>query len=258
MSAIFLFGNALYSGIMLYTAALVLEFITGMDVTYAILIVAAVALAYTLLGGISAVIWTDLMQTAVLFAGAFIIFAMVLAELPGSLLDTLAALKAQGRTDPLRPLLGPGQGGHHLDRGGRHVHLPCGGLWGEPDDGAAHPGRPHLGGRQEGVHPDGLRRLPHLCVVLRLGPAVLGLLRRREFADGNKIVLEFVAAIGVPGLMGVVTAAVVAAAMSSLDSSLNSMATVTTLDFYEKFFNKHSTPQRSLAASRWFTVLWGC
>ena len=42
-----------------------------MDVTYAILIVAAVALAYTLLGGISAVIWTDLMQTAVLFAGAF-------------------------------------------------------------------------------------------------------------------------------------------------------------------------------------------
>ena len=44
MSAIFLFGNIAYSGIMLYTVALVLEFITGIDVTHAILIVAVVAL----------------------------------------------------------------------------------------------------------------------------------------------------------------------------------------------------------------------
>jgi SSS family solute:Na+ symporter len=56
--------------------------------------------------------------------------------------------------------------------------------------------------------------------------------------------------------MGVVTAAIVAAAMSSLDSSLNSMATVTTLDFYEKFFRKDGTPGHYLKASRWFTFMW--
>ena len=56
--------------------------------------------------------------------------------------------------------------------------------------------------------------------------------------------------------MGIITAAIVAAAMSSLDSSLNSMATVTTLDFYEKFAKKDGTPEHYLKASRWFTLFW--
>jgi SSS family solute:Na+ symporter len=45
MSGVFLFGNIAYSGIMLYTTALVLEFITGVDVVTAIMIVAVVALS---------------------------------------------------------------------------------------------------------------------------------------------------------------------------------------------------------------------
>ena len=257
MSAIFLFGNALYSGIMLYTAALVLEFITGMDVTTAILIVAAVALAYTLLGGISAVIWTDLMQTAVLFVGAFIIFAMVVAELPGSLLDTLAALKAQGRTDPFVHSLDPSKVAtiwtgviamsiYHVVVYGVNQMMVQRTL-------AART----LGDAKKAYILMGYAAFPIYILFFGLGLLFWGYYGGREFEDGNKITLEFVAAIGVPGLMGVVTAAVVAAAMSSLDSSLNSMATVTTLDFYEKFFNKHSTPERSLVASRWFTVFWG-
>ena len=72
MSGVFLLGNIGYSGIMLYTTALVLEFITGIDVVSAIMIVAIVAVTYTMLGGISAVIWTDVVQTGILFVGAFI------------------------------------------------------------------------------------------------------------------------------------------------------------------------------------------
>ena len=257
MSAIFLFGNLMYSGIMLYTAALVLEFITGMDVTYAILIVAAVALAYTLLGGISAVIWTDLMQTAVLFAGAFIIFAMVLAELPESLPDTLAALKAQGRTNPFAHSLDPSKVAtiwtgliamsiYHVVVYGVNQMMVQRTL-------AART----LGDAKKAYILMGYAAFPIYALFFGLGLLFWGYYGGREFEDGNKIVLEFVAAIGLPGLMGLVTAAVVAAAMSSLDSSLNSMATVTTLDFYEKFFNKDSTPERSLAVSRWFTVFWG-
>ena len=44
--------------------------------------------------------------------------------------------------------------------------------------------------------------------------------------------------------------------MSSLDSSLNSMATVTTLDFYQKFGKKDGTAAHYLKASRWFTLFW--
>ena len=78
----------------------------------------------------------------------------------------------------------------------------------------------------------------------------------KTFDNENLIVLDFVATMGFPGLMGVVTAAIVAAAMSSLDSSLNSMATVTTLDFYEKFFKKGESQEHYLRASRWFTLFW--
>ena len=78
----------------------------------------------------------------------------------------------------------------------------------------------------------------------------------RAFDNDNTIVLNFVSLIGVPGLMGIVTAAIVAAAMSSLDSSLNSMATVTTVDFYQKFVNKTGTPQHYLKVSRLFTLGW--
>ena len=63
MAGVFLFGNLAYSGIMLYTTALVLEFIIGIDVTTAILVVATIAMAYTILGGMSAVIWTDVAQS---------------------------------------------------------------------------------------------------------------------------------------------------------------------------------------------------
>jgi SSS family solute:Na+ symporter len=100
MSAIFLFGNIAYSGIMLYTTALVIEFITGMDVVTAIWIVSAIAVTYTMLGGISAVIWTDVIQSVVLLIGAIIVLVLLLDALPLSLWQTLGELKTAGKTNP--------------------------------------------------------------------------------------------------------------------------------------------------------------
>ena len=44
--------------------------------------------------------------------------------------------------------------------------------------------------------------------------------------------------------------------MSSLDSSLNSMATITTVDFYRKFMKKNASSGHYLKASRLFTLMW--
>ena len=107
MAAIFLLGNIAYSGIMLYTVALVIQFITGIDVVHAILIVAVVALIYTMLGGISAVIWTDVIQSAFLLVGVLIIFFMLINELPGGMLASLRELQAAGKTDPFNYSLDP-------------------------------------------------------------------------------------------------------------------------------------------------------
>ena len=107
MSAVFLFGNIAYSGIMLYTTALVLQLITGMDVVNAILIIAVVAVTYTMLGGISAVIWTDLIQSAILFIGAAIVAVMLIADLPNGFLGSLQGLKEIGRANPFEYTFDP-------------------------------------------------------------------------------------------------------------------------------------------------------
>jgi SSS family solute:Na+ symporter len=59
-----------------------------------------------------------------------------------------------------------------------------------------------------------------------------------------------------PGLMGIIAAAVMAASMSSLDSAFNSLSTVTTIDFYKKYFKKGQTDAHYLKASRLFTLFW--
>ena len=111
MSGVFLLGNIAYSGIMLYTTALVLEFITGIPVIDAILIVAVVAVTYTMLGGIAAVIWTDVIQSAILFVGAVITVVLLIGALPESLPVTLEALKETGKTNPFEYSLDPAKVG---------------------------------------------------------------------------------------------------------------------------------------------------
>ena len=78
----------------------------------------------------------------------------------------------------------------------------------------------------------------------------------QEFEDGNTIILNFATDYGMPGLMGIIAAAVVAASMSSLDSSFNSLATISTVDFYEKYVRGGESPEHYLKVTRGFTVLW--
>src|SRR5210317_543651 len=101
ISSIWLVSQTMTSAAILYATSLVLEFITGIDVVNAILIVTIIALIYTALGGITAVIWTDVIQAAVLFVGAFIIFFALLDNLTLPFAETMAQLKVQGKTDAL-------------------------------------------------------------------------------------------------------------------------------------------------------------
>ena len=256
MSAVFLFGNIAYSGIMLYTTALVLQLITGMDVIDAILIIAVVAVTYTMLGGISAVIWTDLVQSIILFVGAAIVGVMLILQLPDGLLGSLQGLKEIGRADPFEYSVHPSvvatiwtgvvaMSVYHVVVYGVNQMMIQRTLAAKT-----------LGDAKKAYAFMGYAAFVVYVVFFGIGILLYSYYGGKEFENDNSIVLDFVATIGIPGLMGVITAAIVAAAMSSLDSSLNSMATVTTLDFYEKFFKKDESPEHYLRASRWFTLMW--
>jgi SSS family solute:Na+ symporter len=89
-----------------------------------------------------------------------------------------------------------------------------------------------------------------------LGILLYGYYGGRQFANGNTIILAFAAEIGMPGLMGIIAAAIFAASMSSLAAAFNSLATSSIIDFYQRFFRKHESPQHYLKATRLFTALW--
>jgi Na+/proline symporter len=59
------------------------------------------------------------------------------------------------------------------------------------------------------------------------------------------------------GFSGLIVAAILAAAMSTLSSSINSLASATTLDLYKPYWGKNNPPDKDLRISRIISVVWG-
>jgi len=77
------------------------------------------------------------------------------------------------------------------------------------------------------------------------------------FEQPNEIILRFANSLAIPGLMGVLAAAVLSASMSSLSSAFNSLATVSITDIYQGFFKKDGSEAHYLKSSRVMTIFWG-
>ncbi|KAG8122932.1 putative Sodium-dependent multivitamin transporter-like protein [Naja naja] len=65
----FIFQMVIYMGVVLYAPALALNAVTDFDIWASVLTIGIVCTLYTVLGGLKAVIWTDVFQTFVMFAG---------------------------------------------------------------------------------------------------------------------------------------------------------------------------------------------
>ncbi len=256
ISLIYLVSGAIGAAAILYATSLVLQFITGIDVVYAIFLVTIIALIYTAMGGITAVIWTDVIQAVILFTGAGIIFYALLQQMPGSLHDTLVMLKSQGKTDPLNFDLDftntttvwagiVAMTVYHVTVYGVNQMMAQRTLAAK-----------NLAEAKKSYLMMGFASPFIYFSFIFLGILFYAYYDGREFENGNTIILQFAADYGLPGLMGIIAAAVMAASMSTLDSSFNSMSTVTTVDFYQKYFRRGESEVHYLKATRWFTLMW--
>jgi SSS family transporter len=79
---LFLLSRGMAAGIVLYAPAIVLSVIMGWDERLTILVMAVITVGYTLLGGITAVIWTDVVQMLMMFAGIVFAVFMLVSGLP--------------------------------------------------------------------------------------------------------------------------------------------------------------------------------
>jgi SSS family solute:Na+ symporter len=74
---------------------------------------------------------------------------------------------------------------------------------------------------------------------------------------GDRVFPHFISTHLPPGLTGLLIAAIFAAAMSTVSTSLNSSATLIMNDFYKRFFNPEATGKSAMRSLYLGTILWG-
>jgi len=98
-SLLFLFGRGLSVGVTLYAPSLVLGVILGWSENLTILVMGLSTIVYVVYGGNRSVIWTDVVQMALIWFGIFLCLGLALASLPEhvSVRDALAVAQTAGR-----------------------------------------------------------------------------------------------------------------------------------------------------------------
>jgi len=78
----------------------------------------------------------------------------------------------------------------------------------------------------------------------------------KKVKDTDYIFLNFVLKYLPHGVVGLLLAVIFSAAMSSMASELNALASTTTVDFYKRIVKGNAESSHYLVSSKWFTVLW--
>ena len=101
VSALFVLGRLGWLGTVIYAPALVLNHITGLDLAASIVLMGLIATLYTFLGGIAAVVWTDVIQFILLLTGMIWVAISLTGTVEGGMSAILALGKESGRFDVL-------------------------------------------------------------------------------------------------------------------------------------------------------------
>lgn len=255
MSAIFLLTQTITTASILTATAVVITFATGIDVSIAIIGMTLVVLVYTMMGGMNAVIWTDVLQGVILFVGAGILLWGLLGEV-SPLSIALETLASDGKLNPIRteldfsvaPTVWAGVLAmtlFHITVYGTNQMMVQRALAAKT-----------LGDAKKSYLMMGFAAFFIYFLFFFIGALLYVHFKGAPFDQPNEIILVFAKSLAIPGLMGILAAAVLSASMSSLSSALNSLATISVTDFYQRFFKPEGSTAHFLGASRIFTIVW--
>lgn len=96
-STVFLVTRILADGVRFLATAVVVEVVTGWPLSLSVLIIGIVTLVYTLAGGIRTIVWIDSIQFVLYLFGGIITIAFIAANLDAGLPETLGTLAEQGK-----------------------------------------------------------------------------------------------------------------------------------------------------------------
>jgi SSS family transporter len=260
-SGTFLVTRAVADGLRLYLAALLLQQFTGWSAAGSVLVIGGATIVYTYLGGMQAVIWTDLIQFLIYITGALIAAGCIVASVEGGWAGFWAAGSAAGKfqclvfsTDPTRPytfwagLVGGAfltMASHGADQMMVQRYL-C---------------SRSLAGARVALVGSGFVVLAQFLLFLLIGAGLFvlwqqGLLPMGADTRNDAVFGQFIVDDLPRGIVGLLVAAVLAASMGTLASSLSSGASAFVADFYRPL-RPGRTEAHYLGVSRFMTSFWG-
>jgi SSS family solute:Na+ symporter len=255
---IFLLTRSLADGIRLYATALVINVVTQIDINLIVVVLGVVMIVYTMRGGVSAVIWTDVVQLFVYVAGALVVVYALLSQIHGGWDAVLEAGRAAGKFQVWDFSWDP-----------RHVYTLWAGLLG----GVALTLSTHgtdqylvqrflsaktMQAARNGLVVSGLVVFVQFVLFLLIGVMLYTFYLQTPLpvplVRNDQILPIFIVHSLRNGAAGFIVAAIVAAALSP---SINAMAATTVNDFYLKYVNPRADDGTLMRVSKQMTVFWG-
>ena len=269
-SSIYLLNKCVYLGVALYATAMMLEPALGWSMLFSICLVGLVGLLYASLGGMKGIIWTDVAQFFVLCGGVVAVIIFILIKLPHGAADVWNTTVATNHGFNIGPRSGfwsfdfsqritfwawtiamiPHCISPATDQVSLQLSLSCKNyknvIWSSL-------------GSAFGSWPVVL--LFYICGLALLAYVrILGLgqgIDPEALGKGDKVYTYFVTHVLPVGIRGLIVAGLLAAIMSTIVSLLNSLATVTLKDIYQRVVVTGRDDRHYLVVSKVLMVAWG-
>jgi solute:Na+ symporter, SSS family len=256
-AGLFLLTRAAAEGVRVYAVSIVVSIALGTGQVASIAIITALTLIYTFEGGLAAVIWTDVVQTAIYVGGTLVGLATIVHLVPGGWNAIHAAAAGAGKLQVFDFRVSP--------------WIPytfwAGVIGGAFFTTASH-GTDQLivqrllaarGERQSvtALLASGIAILFQFALFLLVGTMLWAYYRlpSSDFGRADRIYPTFIVTRMPHGISGLLIAAILAAAMSNLSAALNSLSSSAVLDFYMRL-RPQADEETKMRLSRLATLAW--
>jgi len=262
VSAVFLISRGLGTGAGVYASAIVLSICLDIPLWATILIIGVVTVIYDSIGGMTAVVYSDVIQMVVLLGGLVLCIGFAVSRV-GSLDAVFDALEpARWQTMDMSSGLGDASGAPFWAFLIGGFFLYCSYYGTDQSQVQRELSAPTLDDTKRSLIFNGLARFPLTLLYIFLGLAVGAVYvhsdELRALVPAGRLdylVPQFILLELPQGVRAILFAAMLSAAMSSLDSALNSLSAATMRDFVER--GRQLSDRQLLRYGKITTVIWG-
>lgn len=261
VSALFLLARLGWMGTVIYAPSLALSVVTGIPLYVSILLMGALATFYTALGGLAAVLWTDMAQFIILVVGAVWIAVMLTTIHPEGTAGILSLARDSGKLDIFN---------RSLDWSKMSIYIVSFSFFLKmmQEYGTDQVTVQRLmsvrsnRGMVKAIVFNSITDFILVAMLLYIGLGLFSFYTLHPEAQPGALssdqMLPFFIMQEMPnGVSGLIIAAIFAAAMSSMDSGINSITTVVMNDFVKPWRKPGHPPRNEVRDARWLTVLLG-